>query len=150
MNPRRPWSLRNLVNDKLLHLNHLFAKILLGVSQLKTVKWPTLRACSVIHTRKRKYKRQKKSKSMHIWICCIKKMKTSLENSKTWEVAANIFWGKQKTRIGQSFWLICCPWERIKIVTVTTKYEPVKLNGMFASFERILNYWKYDIVWCSC
>ena len=55
------------------------------------------------------------------------------------------FWGKQKTRIGQSFWLMCCPLERIKIVTVTTKYEPVKLKSMFASFERILNYWKYGI-----
>ena len=100
MNPRSPWSLRNLVNAKLLHLNHLFAKILLGVSQLKTVKWPTISpttACSVIHTRKRKYKRQNKSKSMHIWICCIKKMKTSLENSKTWEVAAHIF-GENKRR----------------------------------------------------
>jgi len=40
---------------------------------------------------------------------------------------------------------MCCPLERIKIVTVTTKYEPVKLKSMFASFERILNYWKYGI-----
>ena len=40
---------------------------------------------------KKVQKTQKKSKSMHIWICCIKKMKTSLENSTTWEVAANIW-----------------------------------------------------------